>query len=1414
MKKIKWLVGIATILLLSLGITACKNPTPSTPEKPTPTVTLSAETGRIDVFETLLLTATTNNTESSVVWSTSNDAVATVSDGLVTGVSEGQAIVTAAAGEAKATCAITVYNSYTAPVLKVDYENIAVAKDGSFSVNLTTLWKGQPVDETVTYHWSLGDGADETVAEIAASGSSATFTGKNYGQVEYFVSATVRGIDLVKKVTVKVCNADILFEVSNLEQGNSVYVANLGLVSTTKGDVNEITPAVSVYNKGVLVSDASITWTSDNDAIVTVDTNGKITAVSKGEAEVRGSYENNDVVIRVNVYAPVIKLNETETVDVELYGSGNKNITLSADNKEDLRGDFVSVAVKDGDTLNDCSYNNGVIMLSGIDNLKGETEFVATFEEKQSNVVVCSTTVNFKATVITRIISDKATLDEVFHPNGGVTQDALNGYYVLSDNIDYSDTWGAIGTWVGSAFSVQFAGTWDGRGHYIKGVQVNSTDSGLFAGVSASGEIKNIAFTNAKLGGDGSGKSYGGFISMRFYGTLSDVYWQGTVERVGIGWENGGYRSAPLVMFNYGTVKNCFTDVTVGDNVQYGCGAIGVNANGGTSSNVYAVGLVNNDSAVTGYTSFAELAQSVEFTLDGWNTDMWRLLGQMPLPTCITVEAVVSITNTESDVSQSVSLPITVTNEKYAVLSLKNPTVGVTLTGSTLTIGANVAIGTKITVVAKSVYSDTAVEKTFTVIGGQTLNETTVTEVEIYGTSNKTVTLSESNKNALRGNLASVTVKDGVTLSGCIYNNGVITLSGIDGLKGETEFVATFEEKDSDNTVIYVTTVNFKALVITRIISDKAALDEVFHPNGGVTQDALNGYYVLSDNIEYNAIWTTIGTWAGSDFDVKFAGTLDGRGHYVKGVTVQSNSDCGLFARVDASGVIKNIAFTDATLGGGGKNAQKGGFIATRFYGTLSNIYWQGTIDQIGVNWGTTQSTSAPLAFTNYGKIENCFTDVTVGEDVVRVAGAVGENAGGTITNVCTVGYVNNDSAVPGYKDFTDLLAADVNFTSWVNDFWRLVNGIPYPKNLAIPTIDTTATLSDTNVCVGGEIKVTIDKHAVISSNTVGVTYSDGTLSVPNDLAVGSTLKITVTSVYDSTQSTEYTLTVVAADITVTGSYDFADGLEVDDSVTVFIGNVEATVDTTRKMFSAMVSAGTYTVTISCDKYATVTKEVTVSEENHTVEKMNFTLVKMSNYNGVTQNNDDSLTFVNGTWRTFVGAQTNEENGHAFAMQAHVEHNFGENNSAGLYFYVDAQHSYIVTLIVNSDRSVIMEISSRGEWSRVKPTISYTLPASCTSANYDVGYDLGLIYDGNGNYKVIVEGTVVYEFDYTKVVNNGVASDQHWKWDGLKDTAGARTLGLSTRDNGAARFSNVKYTFDENKFDTYTTDTTPTAQNE
>ena len=114
----------------------------------------------------LVATVTPSNaTDKTVTWSSSNNSVATVQGGTVTGVAEGTATITATAGGKSATCQVTVTKTVI-PVssIEVDKGNLVVYEGRSEQLS-ATVKPDNATDKTIK--WSS---SDETVATVDKNG--------------------------------------------------------------------------------------------------------------------------------------------------------------------------------------------------------------------------------------------------------------------------------------------------------------------------------------------------------------------------------------------------------------------------------------------------------------------------------------------------------------------------------------------------------------------------------------------------------------------------------------------------------------------------------------------------------------------------------------------------------------------------------------------------------------------------------------------------------------------------------------------------------------------------------------------------------------------------------------------------------------------------------------------------------------------------------------------------------------------------------------------------------------------------------------------------------------------------------------------------------------------------------------------
>ncbi|MCH5211091.1 MAG: S-layer homology domain-containing protein [Oscillospiraceae bacterium] len=166
-------------------------------------------------------------------------------------------------------------------------------------------------------------------------------------------------------------------------------------------------------------------------------------------------------------------------------------------------------------------------------------------------------------------------------------------YFKLTANIVMSEKYNEDGeSWtpIGTNGSKYFRGTFDGDGHTITGLYINSASGvqGLFGYMGAyqdnRGTIKNLGVVNVSVTASGD---YVGIIAGSSYGTIENCYSNGSVS--------GSYSVGGIVGWNSGTVTNCYNTGNVTaineESISYAGGIVG-EASAAEMTNCYNTGTV------------------------------------------------------------------------------------------------------------------------------------------------------------------------------------------------------------------------------------------------------------------------------------------------------------------------------------------------------------------------------------------------------------------------------------------------------------------------------------------------------------------------------------------------------------------------------------------------------------------------------------------------------------------------------------------------------------------------------------------------------------------------------------------------------------------------------------------------------
>ena len=261
----------------------------------------------MEVYSQYTLTAITNVNE-AVIWTTSDEAIATVENGVISAHSVGDVTITATAGEVEASCIVTVTKLSSLPVLKLERTDVALAFGGSaISVNVEVLYKNNPMDCEIVW-----ESADESVVTV----ENGRITPIGIGETKITVSTVCLGEILVETISVRVSPDEQI----QLSRG----LMSLAMAAITPNDITSDSFTFEAFKEGEPVVDVTFTVESSDENVATVSVEGNevtVTAVGAGECVVTVFYvgENGKISasVEVEVYLPSITIEEPFVFEYE-----------------------------------------------------------------------------------------------------------------------------------------------------------------------------------------------------------------------------------------------------------------------------------------------------------------------------------------------------------------------------------------------------------------------------------------------------------------------------------------------------------------------------------------------------------------------------------------------------------------------------------------------------------------------------------------------------------------------------------------------------------------------------------------------------------------------------------------------------------------------------------------------------------------------------------------------------------------------------------------------------------------------------------------------------------------------------------------------------------------------------------------
>ena len=387
-------VGTALITATSTnGKTASCTVTVEKKLIPITEVSLSESAVGIIEGNTHKLTATVlpeNTTDSkSVSWSSSNEAVATVSeDGTITAKSAGTAIITATSSNGKtADCTVTV-SKKEIPITEVHLDKSSA-----------TLTEGDSTTLVAT-----------VLPENTTDGKSIKWSSSN---------VAVATVDLMGKVTAKSAGTAVITATSeNGKTASCAITVEKKLIPITEVSLSESAVGIIEGNTHKLTATVlpenttdskSVSWSSNNEAVATVSEDGTITAKSAGTAVITATSTNG----KTAGCTVTVSKKEIPIVDVAL---NRTSATITEGDILNLTATVLPENTTESKNIGWSSSNNDIATVdsTGKVTAKQAGTVVITATSSNGKTASCTITVEKKEIPITEVVLNKtsAAVDE------------------------------------------------------------------------------------------------------------------------------------------------------------------------------------------------------------------------------------------------------------------------------------------------------------------------------------------------------------------------------------------------------------------------------------------------------------------------------------------------------------------------------------------------------------------------------------------------------------------------------------------------------------------------------------------------------------------------------------------------------------------------------------------------------------------------------------------------------------------------------------------------------------------------------------------------------------------------------------------------------------------------------------------
>lgn len=356
----------------------------------------------IGYSETLDYNIDDGELDTDVKWKSSNEKVAIVNKGKVTALTRGTAIITATINGKSSTSKVTVSDDYIAvESIKINQDKLTIAIGEKHKLT-TSITPTKATNKNVA--WKTSD------ANIVTVDKNGNITAKKVGSA--IITAAAGKYSSTCKITVL----------------DEIALKKITLNKTSITIKEKASETLNVIYSPTNATDKKVTWKSSNTSIVTVNQEGKITALKPGTATITAISNDNALVatskITVQAISKKVESISFEKKEIEITAgeettlkiiinpnyAENKNITWSSEDKK--------IA----------TIENGILKAIS----PGTTEIKAISEDGNKEAI-CKVTVtapdlksiSFKNESQTIYLNEEFTLKPILEPSNSLLETAI-----------------------------------------------------------------------------------------------------------------------------------------------------------------------------------------------------------------------------------------------------------------------------------------------------------------------------------------------------------------------------------------------------------------------------------------------------------------------------------------------------------------------------------------------------------------------------------------------------------------------------------------------------------------------------------------------------------------------------------------------------------------------------------------------------------------------------------------------------------------------------------------------------------------------------------------------------------------------------------------------------------------------------